>query len=128
LRDNIGVDLKSKLSSPATSFIEINLEDSNQSSFENDIKTVKTSREAIVELTSQIITLDANIFTKNKKNPEILLRKYQKLIGKNLWQITITDIYFDKKLSKYKYTFQVFYYNVDDKTAKKIHLKAFGLN
>jgi hypothetical protein len=99
-----------------------------QADYKIETPETKTSRESIIELTSQIITLDANIFTKKKENPESILRKYQKAIGKNLWQIVITDIYFDKKLKKYKYTFQASYFNIDDKTAKKIHLKAFGLD
>jgi len=129
LRDHIGVDLKREIVTSSTSFIEINLEKLlNQTDSKIESPETKTSRESIIELTSQIITLDANIFTDKKENPESILRKYQKAIGENLWQIVITDIYFDKKLKKYKYTFQASYFNIDDKTAKKIHLGAFGLD
>ena len=31
------------------------------------------------------------------------------------------------KTNKYKYTFQASYFNIDDKKAKEIHLKAFDL-
>ena len=40
----------------------------------------------------------------------------------------ITDVYHDENLNKYRYTFQVSYYNCDDKTAKKIHLSTFNLD
>lgn len=73
-----------------------------------------------IELTSQIITLDANVTSADP--PEKLIEKYTKLIDpKILWSINIVDHYQDK------YTFRVSYYNCDDKTAKKIHLSAFNL-
>lgn len=75
-----------------------------------------------IELTSQVITLDANVIIKDKTKPIELIKKYSDLIDKNiLWSIEITDIF------ESKYTFQVCYYNCDDKTAKKIHLKTFNL-
>jgi phenylalanyl-tRNA synthetase beta chain len=80
------------------------------------------------ELTSQIITLDANITLDKQENPISLIKKYSQIIdNKYLWQIFITDIYHDLKTNKYRYTFRVSYFNTDDKTAKKIHLKTFGL-
>jgi phenylalanyl-tRNA synthetase beta chain len=76
-----------------------------------------------VELTSQIITLDANVTIDGSPEPLDLIKKYSALIDKNiLWSIEITDIF------ESKYTFRVCYYNTDDKTAKKIHLKTFNLN
>lgn len=81
------------------------------------------------ELTSQIITLDANISLDQKENEEELIKKYTQIIGnKYLWQIIITDSFEDKKTNKFKYTFRVSYFNTDDKTAKKLHLKSFGLD
>jgi phenylalanyl-tRNA synthetase beta chain len=80
------------------------------------------------ELNRQIITLDANINLNSRQNPKKLIEKYVQKIGlENLWQLTITDIYQDKTTQKYRYTFQASYFNLDDKTAKNIHLKAFGL-
>ena len=80
------------------------------------------------ELTSQIITLDANIILDTKEDPIKLIEKYSQIIGsKNLWKLTITDIYQDPKTNKYRYTFQASYFNLDDKTAKSIHLKTFDL-
>jgi len=82
-----------------------------------------------IELTSQIITLDANLTLEEKSEPVELIKKYSDLIDPNiLWSMQITDIYQDVKLNKYRYTFQVSYYNCDDKTAKKIHLSTFGLD
>jgi len=80
------------------------------------------------ELTSQIITLDANIILDTKEDPIKLIEKYSQIIGsKNLWKLIITDIYQDSKTNKYRYTFQASYFNLDDKTAKSIHLKTFDL-
>lgn len=80
------------------------------------------------ELTSQIITLDANITLDNQEEPENLIKKYSRIIGDQyLWEIVITDIYHDTKTNKYRYTFRVSYFNTDDKTAKELHLKSFGL-
>ncbi len=82
-----------------------------------------------IELTSQIITLDANLLLGKKTDPSILLKKYQKIIGPEiLWNIAITDIYQEKKSGQYRYTFRVNYYNCNDKTAKKTHLSVFNLN
>ncbi len=81
-----------------------------------------------IELASQIITLDANIILDTKEDPIKLIKKYSQIIGsKNLWKLIITDIYQDPKTNKYRYTFQASYFNLDDKTAKSIHLKTFDL-
>lgn len=75
-----------------------------------------------IELTSQIITLDANVSLPLPQDPIKLIEEYSSKIDKNiLWSMQITDIFKDK------YTFRVSYYNCDDKTAKKIHLSAFNL-
>lgn len=82
----------------------------------------KTTDNNAIELTSQVITLDANVTVKNGE-PEQLIKHYSSLIDKNiLWSMEIVDIY------ENRYTFRVCYYNCDDKTAKKIHLKTFDLN
>jgi phenylalanyl-tRNA synthetase beta chain len=81
-----------------------------------------------IELTSQIITLDANITLDTKEDPIKLIEKYSKIISsKYLWKLIITDIYQDPNTNKYRYTFQASYFNLDDKTAKSIHLKTFDL-
>ncbi len=80
------------------------------------------------ELTSQIITLDANITLDHQEDPISLIQKYAQIIGNQyLWEIVITDIYHDTKTSNYRYTFRVSYFNTDDKTAKDLHLKSFNL-
>jgi len=75
-----------------------------------------------IELTSQIITLDANVTLNDHSESVELIKKYSALIDKNiLWSMEITDIF------ENKYTFRVNYYNCDDKTAKKTHLDTFNL-
>jgi len=81
-----------------------------------------------VELTSQIITLDANLTLDTKEDPIVLIEKYSNIIGQNhLWRLIITDVYQDSKTNKYRYTFQASYFNLDDKSAKLLHLKSFNL-
>jgi phenylalanyl-tRNA synthetase beta chain len=88
----------------------------------------KLQNNTVVELTSQIITLDANLTLDTRENPIKLIEKYSKIIGpKSLWKLIITDIYQDSKTNKYRYTFQASYFNLDDKTAKEIHLQVFNL-
>lgn len=72
------------------------------------------------EITSQIISLDANLVS--EKSEEELIKFYKKEIGDILWNISVIDHYQDK------YTFRVWYFNCDDKLAKSIHLKVFNLN
>lgn len=80
-----------------------------------------TNSEAI-ELTSQIITLDANVNFDSSQDPLQLITDYSaKIDPKILWSIQIVDVY------NTRYTFRVSYYNCDDKTAKAIHLKTFDL-
>lgn len=88
----------------------------------------QTTLNSAYELTSQIITLDANITLDRPQDPISLIKKYSQIIGDQyLWQIIITDIYPDQKSNQYRYTFRVSYFNTDDKTAKKLHLKSFNL-
>ncbi len=74
------------------------------------------------ELTSQIITLDANVTFDSPQDPEKLIKSYQDKIDQNmLWHLAIIDIF------KNKYTFRASYFNCSDKKAKKVHLHVFGL-
>jgi len=76
-----------------------------------------------IELTSQIITLDANLNLESPREPLDLIKEYSaKIDSKILWSMQIIDIY------QNRYTFRVSYFNCDDKTAKKAHLSAFNLN
>lgn len=75
------------------------------------------------ELTSQIITLDANINLETKQNPGDLIAKYTALISPQiLWFIELVDVF------QNRCTLRVSYYNCDDKTAKSTHLKVFNLS
>jgi len=106
-------------------FVEIFLEDLDKP--EN--YQAKVTDNPAYELTSQLIILDANLTLKEKVEASELIKKYSQIIGQeHLWQMTITDIYHDQKNNQYRYTFRVSYFNIDDKKAKEIHLKAFGLN
>lgn len=74
------------------------------------------------ELTSQIITLDANVNFDSPQNPATLIKKYTALIDPAIfWSISLIDVY------QNRYTFRVCYFNCDDKTAKSTHLKTFNL-
>jgi len=76
-----------------------------------------------IELTSQIITLDANVSYDSPQDSTKLIEKYTSLIDPSiLWSIEIADIY------QNRYTFRVSYYNCDALTAKKVHLNTFNLN
>jgi phenylalanyl-tRNA synthetase beta chain len=100
------------------SFSEVFLDD-----LENPTHISPSCDNNAIELTSQIITLDANVTIKDQQDPLALIKQYSGLIDKNiLWSMEITDIFKDK------YTFRVCYYNCDDKTAKKTHLGIFNLN
>ena len=94
-----------------------------------DIYIPKNSPSQAIELTSQIINLDANITLDHPQDPRELIKQYSALIDPQiLWSMQITDIYQQPNTKDYRYTFRVYYYNTDDKTAKKIHLKTFNLN
>ena len=114
------------------SFAEINLDKLvKKTAVIPKINTTKATedREATVELNQQIITQDANVFFPEKKDPQKLITQYsQRISNQHLWRIEITDIYQDSKTKQYKYTFHTSYFNIDDKTAKKIHRKAFNLS
>lgn len=100
-------------------FFETILDDQEKS----EIHVPQTISNTAIELTSQIITLDANVTLPSPQDPLKLIEEYSSKIDKNiLWSMQITDIFKDK------YTFRVSYYNCNDKTAKKIHLLTFNLN
>lgn len=105
-------------------FVEINIDSLDKP---KSYSPVANSNSAY-ELTSQIITLDANITLDSQEDPLKLIEKYSQIIGSQiLWEMIITDVYHDIKNNKYRYTFRVSYFNTDDKTAKDIHLSAFNL-
>ena len=88
----------------------------------------KVVHQSAYELSSQLIILDANVVFDETQDPSQLIEKYSQIIGtKHLWEIIVTDIYQDVNNHKYRYTFRVSYFNITDKLAKEIHLKAFNL-
>lgn len=119
-QDELKIDLQ-KLNLIATTkenFAEIILDDLDKP----DSYTPQDINSTAVELTSQIITLDANVSFDSPQDPAKLIDKYTAAIDPQiLWSIDIVDIF------QNKYTFRVSYYNCDDKTAKKVHLSTFNL-
>ncbi len=112
-------------------FIEIDLEDLVEIIPEipkNTLNSLSTQTAEAVELTRQIVDLDANVILDERIEPENLIRKYQEKIDPEiLWKLEIIDIY-PTENNKYKYTFRAYYYNTPASQAKKTHLDAFGLN
>jgi phenylalanyl-tRNA synthetase beta chain len=93
-----------------------------------DSYTPEIQKQSAYELTSQIITLDANVVFNEEQDPIALIKEYSQKIGPQyLWQLVITDSFKDPNTKKYRYTFRASYFNTDDKTAKSIHLRSFGL-
>lgn len=107
-----------------TSFIEIIIDNLPKINTYQPI----VAHQSAYELLSQLVILDANIVFDSIQDSSQLIKKYTQIIGqKYFWEMVITDIYQDTNNQKYRYTLRVSYFNVDDKTAKEIHLKAFGL-
>lgn len=117
LSDLKSLNLNTKISED--NFVEIILDDLEKP----DKYIPKNSSYQAIELTSQIITLDANLNLDTPRESLDLIKEYSaKIDPKILWSMEIIDVY------QNRYTFRVSYYNCDDKTAKKIHLSAFGLD
>ena len=111
--DKLGLKSETK-----NNFAEVNLEILPISTEKYIPKDITNSA---YELTHQIITLDANVTIDGNPDPKQLIKEYSQKIGPNLWQLTIIDIY------QNRYTFRVSYFNMDDKSAKDLHLKSFNL-
>lgn len=80
----------------------------------------------VVELTQKLVILDANVELENKESiVEYLKNVKDKFNKKNIWSISIVDVYVLNK--KIRHTVRVTYVGLSDQEAKKIHLKAFGL-
>lgn len=119
--------LKLQATKQENNFVEIILDNLPISKTKNSTSTIDNLRSTI-ELTSQIITLDANVNYDSEQDAQNLINFYtQKINSSILWSIEITDCYHDPKTNKYRYTFHVSYYNCTDKIAKSTHLKTFGL-
>ncbi len=116
-----------KPTSQDNNFVEVILDTLNPTNLHLDTQVKPQTHQSTIELTNQIVTLDANLITKVKTDPQKLINKYQQILKDNLWQIEITDIYQNPHDKSYKYTFRVSYFNLTDKLAKKIHLTTFNL-
>lgn len=117
-----------KPTSQDNNFVEVILDSLNPANLHLDTQVKPQTHHSTIELTSQIVTLDANLITKVKTDPQKLINKYQQILKDNLWQIEITDIYQNPQDKSYKYTFRVSYFNSPSAKAKQIHLKTFNLN
>jgi len=115
------------LTRPEGQYVEFILDDLDMSLVKTP-KYNKSNSLSAVELTHQIVTLDANLTTKTKQDPQALIKDYSRKLGKHLWQIDITDVYHNPKDNTYKYTFRISYYNLTSSSAKKLHLDVFKLN
>lgn len=81
---------------------------------------------AAKELTSQIISLDANLVLPDRKEPKEIILEYQAKFSPDiLWQLVLLDVYQEK--NRYKYTLRAFYYHCSLKEAKEIHQKVFRI-
>lgn len=106
------------LKAAGDNFAEIILDDLEKP----DVYLPRTVDNHAIELTSQIITLDANVTLDGPQDSQNLIAKYSALISQDiLWSMEIIDIY------QNRYTFRVCYYNCSDKAAKSVHLSTFNL-
>jgi len=79
---------------------------------------------AAKELTSQIISLDANLVFPYRREPKEIISEYQAKFSPDiLWQLVLLDVYQEK--NSYKYTLRAFYYHCSLKEAKKNHQRVF---
>jgi len=116
-----------KPTSQDNNFVEVILDTLNPANLHLDTQVKSQTHQSTIELTSQIVTLDANLITKVKTDPQKLINKYQQMLKDNLWQIEITDIYQNPQDKSYKYTFRVSYFNLTSAKAKQLHLSTFDL-
>ncbi|NCU44442.1 hypothetical protein EOM71_02055 [Candidatus Falkowbacteria bacterium] len=86
------------------------------------------SRPATVELTQKLISLDANLELDNRQLLVAELAEIAAKIGyEGLWSLSVVDE-FALPNGRYRYTVRAVYKELDDQSAKKLHLQVFGLN
>lgn len=86
------------------------------------------STPATVELTQKLISLDANLELANRQVLVAELAEISAKIGyEGLWSLSVVDE-FALPNGRYRYTVRAVYKELDDQSAKKLHLQAFGLN
>ncbi len=86
------------------------------------------STPATVELTQKLISLDANLELANRQVLVAELAEISAKIGyEGLWSLSVVDE-FALPNGRYRYTVRAVYKELDDQSAKKLHLQVFGLN
>ncbi len=79
----------------------------------------------IVEVTTKIITLDANLEKKQGEEIDKIIGHVRSLLPlENIWNVEVIDIYPLKDTTRY--TIRVSYNNMSDQEAKKLHVSIFG--
>ena len=92
---------------------------------ENVLKVLnKTKNISTVELDQKLVVLDANVEMEEGEYLFDCLEKMKKKIGeKNVWGMEVIDEF--PVGDRVRYTVRVYYYDLSDQDAKKIHLKVF---
>jgi phenylalanyl-tRNA synthetase beta chain len=81
-----------------------------------------------VELTHKLISLDANLELDNRQLLAVELAEITAKVGyESLWSLSVVDE-FALPNGRYRYTVRAVYKELDDQSAKKLHLQVFGLN
>lgn len=83
---------------------------------------------ATIELTQKLISLDANLELDSRQALISELAEISAKIGYDgLWSLSVVDE-FALPSGRYRYTVRAVYKELDDQSAKKLHLQVFGLN
>ncbi|NCU44666.1 hypothetical protein EOM71_03250 [Candidatus Falkowbacteria bacterium] len=86
------------------------------------------SAPATIELTQKLVSLDANLELDNRQALDIELAEITAKVGhEGLWSLAVMDE-FVLPSGRYRYTVRAVYKELDDQSAKKLHLQVFGLN
>jgi len=80
-----------------------------------------------VEITQKLITLDANLEAASRQELVMKLQDIEEKLGReSLWSLAVIDE-FCLPSGRYRYTVRAVYKELDDQSAKKLHLQVFGL-
>ncbi len=80
-----------------------------------------------VEITQKLITLDANVEAASRQELIKQLQDIEEKLGReSLWSLAVIDE-FCLPSGRYRYTVRAVYKELDDQSAKKLHLQVFGL-
>jgi len=81
-----------------------------------------------VEITQKLITLDANLEADDRRELGIKLQDIEDKLGReSLWSLAVIDE-FSLPNGRCRYTIRAVYKELDDQSAKKLHLQVFGLS